>query len=502
MNWSSLFSSIGNNIGGIGQAAGLAGAGLLFNKAYENMGEVGKTAQTASNTLAQQALGQTQFRPFTVTTGLGNLQATPEGGYGMNLSAQQQGLQNQLFGGAQGFYGQAMSPTLPAQQALQNQLFAQAQSGFGLANQGMSAAEQSMQNQLLSGATRAFGETGAQLSPQEIALRNQLSNLTQQQFGVAGQGMSPEQAALQRQLTSGASSMYAQALMPQQQRTQQVYNQLRAIQTPEEQRQQLALEERLAGQGRLGVQTAQYGGTPEQFALSKAQAEAQNQAAFAAMEQAQREQAQAAALAGQFQEAGYRPMTELQRQQLAASQLGGISQEAGYVPLQQLLQQRQSAAGLGGALQAAGYVPTDVSQRQRMLEANLANVYQQAGYTPFEKRMQEQAQAAELGRLFQTGGYLPLSSLLSAYQPGLQGSQLASQMQQTGAGLFGEATMGGINALLASRLGQGTLAGNIGSALAQGTMGGMLSQMQEGDGTTGLGNLFGSILGKLQEWAQ
>ena len=395
--WSELFCSIGDNIGGIGQAAGLAGAGLLFNRAYEDMGNVGQTAQTASNALAQQALGQTQFRPFTVTTGLGNLQATPEGGYGMNLSAQQQALQNQLFGGAQGFYGQAMSPTLPAQQALQNQLF----------------------------------------------------NTATQQFGVAGQTMSPEQAALQRQLTSGASSMYAQALMPQQQRTQQVYNQLRAIQTPEEQRQQLALEERLAGQGRLGVQTAQYGGTPEQFALSKAQAEAQNQAAFAAMEQAQREQAQAAALAGQFQEAGYRPMAELQRQQGIAAELGAL--------------------------------------------------LQQAGYTPFEKRMQEQAQAAELGRLFQTGGYLPMTSLLSAYQPGLQGSQLASQMQQTGAGLFGEATMGGINALLASRLGQGTLAGNIGSALAQGTMGGMLSQMQEGDGTTDIGNLFGSILGAIQE---
>lgn len=295
--WSDLLTGIGNNIGGIGQAAGLAGAGLLFNKAYENMGDVGQTALEKSNALAQQALGQTQFRPFTVTTGLGNLQATPEGGYNMNLSAQQQALQNQLFGGAQGFYGQATQPL--------------------------------------------------------------------------------------------------------QQRTQAVYNQLRAMQTPEEERQRLALEERLLGQGRLGLNTAQYGGAPEQFALAKAQEEARNQASFAAMEQA----------------------------------------------------------------------------------------------------MREQMQAAELGRLYQGGGYLPTASLLSAYQPGLQGSQLASQMQQTGAGLFGEATMGGINALLASRLGQGTLAGNIGSALAQGSLGGMLSQMQEReDGTTDLGNLFNSIIGKIQEW--
>lgn len=286
MSWSDvfggLFSGIGNNIGAIGQGAGLLGGGALVNEAYKNIGDVGQTALEKSNALAQQALNQTQFRPFTVTTGLGNLQATPEGGYGMTLSPEQQALQNQLFTGAQGFYGQATQPL--------------------------------------------------------------------------------------------------------QQRTQDVYNQLRAMQTPEEQRQQLALEERLLGQGRLGLNTAQFGGSPEQFALAKAQAEARNQASLAAMGQA----------------------------------------------------------------------------------------------------MQEQAQAAELGRQFQTGGYLPMSSLISAYSPGLQGAQLASQMQQSGAGLFGEAAMGGINALLASRLAQGNLAGQLGQALLGGTMQGMLSQQQE-QGASDLG---------------
>ena len=294
MAWSDvfgLFSGIGKNIGAIGQGAGLLGGGALVNEAYKNIGDVGQTALEKSNALAQQALNQTQFRPFTVTTGLGNLQATPEGGYGMTLSPEQQALQNQLFTGAQGFYGQATQPL--------------------------------------------------------------------------------------------------------QQRTQDVYNQLRAMQTPEEQRQQLALEERLLGQGRLGLNTAQFGGSPEQFALAKAQEEAKNQAAFAAMGQA----------------------------------------------------------------------------------------------------MQEQVQAAELGKQFQTGGYLPMSSLISAYNPGLQGAQLASQMQQGGAGLFGEAAMGGINALLASRLAQGNLAGQLGQSLIGGTMQGMLSQQQE-QGSSALG----SAADKLFSW--
>jgi hypothetical protein len=46
------------------------------------------------------------------------------------------------------------------------------------------------------------------------------------------------------------------------------------------------LEERLANQGRLGVRTAMFGGTPEQLALEKAIAEQQAGLGVSAMEQA------------------------------------------------------------------------------------------------------------------------------------------------------------------------------------------------------------------------
>jgi len=73
-----------------------------------------------------------------------------------------------------------------------------------------------------------------------------------------------------------------QGMMQQAPTAESLYGQLRGMQQPEEERQRLALENRLAAQGRLGVQTAAYGGTPEQLALEKAIQESQNQAALQA----------------------------------------------------------------------------------------------------------------------------------------------------------------------------------------------------------------------------
>lgn len=185
--------------------------------------------------------------------------------------------------------------------------------------------------------------------------------------GVA-MGLSPEEQALQQQLFGGAGQFYQQAMMPTQEREQDVYNAIRAMQAPEEQRQQLMLEERLANQGRLGVRTNMFGGTPEQLALSKAQAEAQNQAALMAMQQAQ----------------------------------------------------------------------------------------------------QQQAQQAQLGQQFMAGSYIPQAQLLNVLQGTALYPELAQRGQLTGAGLFGEASMGGLEALLGSGLGQANLMGQLGTGLLGG----------------------------------
>ena len=139
-------------------------------------------------------------------------------------------------------------------------------------------------------------------------------------------GLSPQEAALQNQLLGGAGGFFGQAVQPREAREQAIFERMRRAQRPEEERQRLALEERLAGQGRLGVSSAAYGGaTPEMLAMATAQEEARNRAMLGAMQQAQAEQMQQAALGQQFLGAGYLPQQQLMAatqpsQQLAALQ--------------------------------------------------------------------------------------------------------------------------------------------------------------------------------------
>ena len=206
-------------------------------------------------------------------------------------------------------------------------------------------------------------------------------------------GMSPEEQAFQQQMFGGAGQFYQQAMQPTQAREQAVFERIREAQRPEEQRQRLATEERLAAQGRLGLRTAQFGGAPEQFALAKAQEEARNQAMLSAMQQAQAEQMQQAQLGGQFMGASYTP----------------------------------------------------------------------------------QAQA------------------LNVLQAGMPAAQMAQRGQLQGAGLFGEAQMGGLEALLGSGLGQANLYGQLGTGLLSGLL--TPQQVGMGDGVTKIINPLFDLLG-------
>lgn len=206
-------------------------------------------------------------------------------------------------------------------------------------------------------------------------------------------GLSPEEQAFQQQMFGGAGQFYQQAMQPTQAREQAVFERIREAQRPEEERQRLATEERLAAQGRLGLRTAQFGGAPEQFALAKAQEEARNQAMLSAMQQAQAEQMQQAQLGGQFMGASYTP----------------------------------------------------------------------------------QAQA------------------LNVLQAGMPAAQMAQRGQLTGAGLFGEAQMGGLEALLGSGLGQANLYGQLGTGLLSGLL--TPQQVGMGGGVTEIVNPLFDLLG-------
>jgi len=264
----------------------------------------------------------------------------------------------------------------------------------------------------------------------------QLLGVGQQQLGASPFGLAGQQQAAQQAFGLGSQFM-GQAGMPMAGREQEVYDRIRSTQLGEEERKQLALEERLFAQGRGGVQTAMYGGTPEQLALSKAQEEAQNQASLMAITQAQKEQLQQADIGSTYGQLGSNIAT--QRQALEAAQ--------------QLMAQQSMTGGMG--LLAGGM--------------GLQQAQQQLG----------------LGAL--GGAYVPQAQLLNAIQATSVFPQLQQQAQLFGTGQYGETMMSGIEAQLIAEQARANLLGGIGSGL----LGGLFSPVASGGVIgTGIGALF------------
>jgi hypothetical protein len=137
------------------------------------------------------------------------------------------------------------------------------------------------------GASATLSPTGmqAQISPEEAALQGSLTGFGQYAFDLLGDPAQreEEQSAVIGMLTQAPSQRAA--------REQELYNRFEGMQQPARERAALELEERLLSQGRSGVRTAAYGGTPEQLAAQKAIEEQRAANAITAIEQARLEQA-------------------------------------------------------------------------------------------------------------------------------------------------------------------------------------------------------------------
>lgn len=122
---------------------------------------------------------------------------------------------------------------------------------------------------------------------------------------------SPQELALERELLGGASGMFERSMADPRQAQADLYGQLRAIQQPEEQRQRLALEERMLAQGRMGMSSAAYGGSsPELLAQEQAIQENMLKANLGARTQAMTELGQFGDLGTQLLAGAYTPQTE------------------------------------------------------------------------------------------------------------------------------------------------------------------------------------------------
>jgi hypothetical protein len=137
------------------------------------------------------------------------------------------------------------------------------------------------------GSRATLGPSGmdTMLSPTEQALQANLLGFGADAFTMLG---SPE---ARRQEQENVIGMLTQDAAQRAAREQDIFGRMQATLAPEQERARLGLEERLANQGRLGVRTAMFGGTPEQLALEKAIAEQQAGLGVSAMEQARAEQA-------------------------------------------------------------------------------------------------------------------------------------------------------------------------------------------------------------------
>ena len=301
-----------------------------------------------------------------------------------------------------------------------------------------------------------------------------IGQLGQQALGLGSQGLATQAPsdveALRSQYGQLAGQAAGSVLGSTAGRESDVYNRIRATQRPEEERQRMALEERLFNQGRSGVSTNMYGGTPEQLALAKAQEESQNQASLAAIQQAQTEQQQALGIAETFggmfgQQAGLSSDVQTQAQARAA-QLSELGLSANQIESQLQTEGLGRAVASSGQSAALAKLAGDLQAQQAGLGLGMSEL----GSMLSAQDMALLGAQQDLGMGALAGSYVPQAQLLAA----MQGSELYPQLQQRGqlygSGLFGEASMGGLEAFLGAGLGQANLMGQLGTGLLSGAV--------------------------------
>ena len=129
---------------------------------------------------------------------------------------------------------------------------------------------------------------------------NALTGQATSGFGAGQQGLSGQQMG-----NYGAADMFRQQSMQGMAgREQDIYSRAMAMQQPLLNQQRAQMNAREFAQGRSGIQGSQFGGTGEDAAMARAQAQAQNQAAFQSMGQAQAEQMQQANMANMYGQQG------------------------------------------------------------------------------------------------------------------------------------------------------------------------------------------------------
>ena len=340
---SGLFSLIGG--------AGAIAGGYELSK---DLRETGANAAAQMGDLAGKLQGDSQFKGYGVSTGMGTSTVGADGttNVGVGPDTGMQGQAGTLMGGAAGGYQNAMNQ---AQQGSFNPAYEQAMAAMQGGMQGLGGQQ-----------AGAFGAS-------QQAMQNAMAD------------------------TSG--------------REQDIYNRAMAMQQPGLDAGRASQQAREYAQGRGGVRGSQFGGTAEDAATARAQAQAQNAASFQAMGQAQNEMMNQASMANQF------------------GQLG------------------QGAAGLQGSL---GGQMGNLGQGQASLAQGAGGLMAQIA-----------AGQGSLGNQMYQNSYMPLQQQLQAMQVAQGNASMAQTGQLTGAGYGAQLGLGGIQAQVNADKAASELYGNL-----------------------------------------
>jgi hypothetical protein len=370
--FSEFVEGVGDVFGGIKEIGsaispalpGIAGT-LLTKEAYDRLSDIGEQSILGTTVggvripgameIAERGQAESQFKPFTVTTPTGamftaRMGGQPSMGQPMPQPVGQPSMMLPPLGGVgSGAMSRGdqllqnlpqMMQTDPALKARYDNLFQNAIRSYDaspMIPQGGArfAAEQDAMQQLK---RSIMDQERLGIAPGDPLTTGQFEATSYMPPGLpqpttggleVGMTLSPQEQALQQQLLGGAGGFFGQAVQPTVDREQAIFERMRAAQRPEEERQRLALEERLAAQGRLGTSSAAYGGaTPEQLAMATAQEEARTRSMLGAMQQAQAEQMQQAGLGQQFLGAGYIPQAQLLAATQPAQRMAELQQQA------------------------------------------------------------------------------------------------------------------------------------------------------------------------------
>lgn len=234
------YQPIRNLLGTVGQVA-------TTESAISDLRGMGESAKTFIGFPEEQSLydtieESTQFKPFTVTAMPGSVATTAKGGTTYSLSDEQTALEQSLRTGGStlvdALLGRGTYGTLDPQ--------------TGLYSQNLRAGQQGLINLMEVNARDAQGQTFR----------------------------GTRQAEYIRDLTDPFSAVNLAGT------ESTVFDRLQALRAPGEERERLALDQKLFAQGRQGLRTAQYGGSPEEFSLNQAIQEQRSADALSAMSQA------------------------------------------------------------------------------------------------------------------------------------------------------------------------------------------------------------------------